>query len=146
MHRVEQNDEKLSRTLFSCQLYKELLKSFFHMRNYVEMFLATYHLHKDVPPIDVDGEVWRGTLDELDARVVELRADFEAAGYVFTETARGPAYWELNKANFVQIITDFADVDTLFGYSTGEDPILVFESPRKREKRRFRLVPIVKKA
>lgn len=102
------------------------------MRNYVLMFFATAHVHLNTPPIDEDLEIWGATKDELDGNVQIQQDQFEAAGWTFTLTGKFHAYWELNKENFCEIILEFAQVDNLAGFSQGEDPILVFESPRNK--------------
>jgi len=112
------------------------------MRNYVRLFFGTYHIHKDTPLIDADGEIWRGSADEWRARAVTLRSQFESSGYTFTIGDMSPVFYELNHDNFTRIITEFAEVNSLIGFTQGENAIAVFDSPRGREKRHFKLVPI----
>jgi|ERR1041385_7233858 len=114
------------------------------MRNYILIYFGLAHLHLDAPPIDVDSEIWRGTSESFDTRYQEIKAENEALGYTVTLKYKIKTFWELNHDNFAKLIEDASQHQNFIGYLGNEDSFVVTDSPRKREKRRFKLVPIGK--
>src|SRR5262245_3789088 len=114
------------------------------MRNYFEFFFGTFHEHSTSLGIDIDVNIFTRTAEEASARVDQLNQDIEQAGGDWTGTLTFgivPAYVLMSKDNLFSFVQNF------FGFGNTIQTMIAngqasFESPRGKEKRKFKLVPI----
>jgi hypothetical protein len=95
------------------------------------MYAGRYRARLTQPPMDVVGEIWRRDEAAFWVRYSELKVQFEGGGWKFELLEAGRVYWQLDKEHFSEFVENTADSVNLWTYTEGDEPIVVFESPRK---------------
>ena len=119
------------------------------MRNYVAGYYGIYKEDSASLGIHLTLRIWRHTKDEFFATIEQLNADIRAAGGDWTGTLSqgGRMYWNFEDDDAIQ------DLLTAWFHGTSQasnafDDLMTEKlqdkSPRGREKRKFKLVPIKK--
>jgi hypothetical protein len=118
------------------------------MRSYVKGWYGQFKEDSDSLGIHLVLRVWRPTEEEFDSTIDDLRADVAAAGGDWTGNLQSKSEFYFDfKHPFIQ---DFLKVyfhGTSQSSTAIDDTIfagLTDKSPRGREKRRFKLVPLKK--
>jgi len=118
------------------------------MRNYVAGWFGIFHEDSQNLGIHLTLRVWRPTEEEFDSTIDILRQDVAAAGGDWTGTLSSKARFYFNFDHpFIQDILKlyFHGTSQASGaFDTRFFDGLTDKSPRGREKRKFKLVPLKK--